>query len=297
MMLRRLGTTLSAVIAATTLAGTGVASAAVTHSPRDDTDYYLSLGDSLSVGFEPDANGVQHVTDRGFDHDLLPGLRLVDSLRGRDLQLVELGCPGESTVTMINGGICAYPSATSQLAAAVAFLGSHRGHVPLVTITIGANDLESCASATGIDATCVQQGLTAVVTNLPVIVSALRTADPGVSTRFIGLNEYDPFLASFLTGSAGQQLATESAAVVDQLNAQLAAGYRAAGFRVADVSSAFRTDDFTDQASLPGVGAVPVNVADVCELTFACTAPPVGPDIHPQDSGYRVIAGAVAAKL
>jgi lysophospholipase L1-like esterase len=294
---------LPVVVAVAGFLGAGVAAAAPasqheqgSHDQRS-TDYYLSLGDSLSVGFEPDANGVGRPTAGGFDNDLLPGLRLADLLRGRNLALRELGCPGETTTTMINGGVCTIPQAKSQLDAAVAFLTAHRGHVPLVTIAIGANDVENCASATGIDPTCVQQGLAAIQTNLTTILDALHKADEGTSTRFIGLNEYDPFLAAFLQGTAGQQLAVQSAAVVDQLNSVLAAGYTPEGVRVADVSSAYRTDDFTDQAMLPGVGMVPVNVANICELTFECTAAPVGPNIHPQDSGYRVLARAVAAAL
>jgi lysophospholipase L1-like esterase len=256
------------------------------HRP-DTAQYYVSLGDSLAVGFEPDSTGVERPTTHGFDHDLLALNRY------HHLRLTELGCPGETTATMIDGGGCSYPKAKSQLDAAVAFLKAHRGHVALVTVTIGANDVENCATAAGIDATCVQRGFAAIRTNLPNIVSALRQADPHSRTRFVGLNEYDPFLAAFLQGQQGQQLADQSAAVVDQLNGVLATAYTGARFRVADVSSAFRTDDFTDQATLPGVGQVPVNVANICAYTFECTPPPVGPNIHPQDSGYRVMAEAV----
>ena len=58
------------------------------------------------------------------------------------LELVKLGCPGETTTTMINGGICRYAGG-SQLKAAEAFLRAHRGRVLLVTIDIGANDPEA----------------------------------------------------------------------------------------------------------------------------------------------------------
>ena len=64
------------------------------------------------------------------------------------LKLVKLGCPGETTSTMINGGICHYDGG-SQLKAAVAFLHAHRGRVLLVTIDIGANDPEHCAGQQG----------------------------------------------------------------------------------------------------------------------------------------------------
>lgn len=277
--------------------GAGDAAASPNHGGDNDTDYYLSLGDSLAVGFQPDASGVGRPTDNGFDRDLLPGLQLIDAVRGRSLRLDELGCPGESTTTMINAGSCPYSNAASQLDAATTFLARHQGHVPLVTITIGANDVENCASATGIDLTCVQQGLAAIQANLPTIVGQLKKAAQGTDTKFVGLNEYDPFLAAYLQGTAGQELARESVTIVDRLNGLLADAYGAAGFETADVASAFQTDDFTDETTLPGAGQVPVNVANICALTFECTPAPVGPNIHPQDSGYDVMAKAVAAKL
>lgn len=297
MKLKRTWLALPAVVVAAVFSITGVATASSASQSPGSTDYYLSLGDSLSVGFQPDAHGVGRPTDHGFDHDLLPGLRLVSLLHGRNLNLAELGCPSETTTTMINGGICTYPHARSQLDAAITFLTQHRGHVPLVTISIGASDVEDCGSATGIDAACLQRGLADIQTNLTTIVTALKKADPGTNTRFIGLNEYDPFLAAFLQGAAGQQLAMQSVTVVDQLNKLLAAAYGQAGFRVADVASAYRIDDFADQTTLPGHGQVPVNVANLCKLTFECDPAPVGPNIHPRDSGYLTMAGAVAAKL
>jgi hypothetical protein len=48
------------------------------------------------------------------------------------------GAPGETAKTMIHGGTCRYVGG-SQLAAAVAFLRAHRGHMFLVTIDVGAN--------------------------------------------------------------------------------------------------------------------------------------------------------------
>ena len=43
---------------------------------------------------------------------------------------------------MRQGGVCSYPGAGSQLAAAVAFLRTHRGSVKYLTIDIGANDID-----------------------------------------------------------------------------------------------------------------------------------------------------------
>lgn len=286
-----------AAAAAAIVAMTGTASATPAASKTVPIDYYLSLGDSLSVGVQPGADGTVAPTRHGFDRDLLPGLRVGDRLRGRNLRLTELGCSGESTQTMIDGGICDYHGASSQMDAAVAFLAAHRGHVPLVTVTIGANDVDECVTATGIDLGCVQRGFAAIAQNLATITARLTAADPNAHTRFIGLNEYDPFLAVFLQGTAGQQEAAQSVGLVDQLNELLGASYQNAGFRVADVAGAFRTGDSTDQVTLSGVGTVPVNVANICRLTFECTPAPVGPNIHPTNAGYRVMAAAVLATL
>jgi lysophospholipase L1-like esterase len=257
------------------------------------TDYYLSIGDSLSIGVQPGADGVERPTDQGYDHDLLPGLQIADAVRGRSLRLTELGCSGETTTTMIHGGICAYPNASSQLAAATRFLAEHRGHVPLVTLAIGANDVDVCATLTGIDLNCVQQGLSTIMTNLTTIVTALKQADPGADTQWVGLNEYDPFLAAFLQGATGQQLAQQSLQLLAQLNQILAADYGPAGFRVADVAGAFRTTD-SNPVPLPGVGQVPQDVASICQLTYMCAPTPVGPNIHPNADGYQTMARAIA---
>src|SRR5262249_51637881 len=112
---------LASATAAALVLASGAAAAA---SPAP---IYLSLGDSLSVGFQPDAQGVGHPTTQGFDHDLAHGLRLT-----------ELGCPAETTTSMVNGGVCAYPGAKSQLDAAVNFLNAHRNQVALITVVIGA---------------------------------------------------------------------------------------------------------------------------------------------------------------
>ena len=84
--------------------------------------HYLSLGTSLSVGVQPDVTGANQVTEEGYAdqlHDIVaPGFR--------KLKLTKLGCPGETTETMINGGKCEYQEG-SQLAQAVEFLHAQQG--------------------------------------------------------------------------------------------------------------------------------------------------------------------------
>src|SRR5256885_11936251 len=112
-------------------------SAPARHKPP--ASYYLALGDSLAVGVQPDAAGTSVETRSGYADLLYATLR-----RSRPgLRLVKLGCPGETTATMMKGGICTYPGG-SQLAAAIRFLHAHRARVPLITIDIGANDPNSC---------------------------------------------------------------------------------------------------------------------------------------------------------
>ncbi|MDA8341260.1 MAG: hypothetical protein M0007_03415, partial [Actinomycetota bacterium] len=83
--------------------------------------YYLSLGDSLAQGVQPTATGQSVETDQGYANDLYDLYRFAYP----GLHLEKLGCPGETTETMVHGGICSYPEG-SQLAAAVAFLRTHR---------------------------------------------------------------------------------------------------------------------------------------------------------------------------
>ena len=66
-----------------------------------------------------------------------------------------------------------------------------------------------------------------------------------------------------------------------------------AGRIVLVMYTAFQTTNFTN---VPVVN-LPVNVVTVCSLTFACTPPPVGPNIHPNEIGYGLIAATFAQKI
>ena len=56
------------------------------------------------MGIQPDAAGTDVPTDQGYPDQLASML----DRRGQDLRLVKLGCSGETTVTLIDGGICTY---------------------------------------------------------------------------------------------------------------------------------------------------------------------------------------------
>jgi lysophospholipase L1-like esterase len=288
--MRRIATVvaLSAAVAitATAVGVPALAASLNTAHSRFATSYYLSLGDSLAQGVQPDAAGVSVETDQGYADQLYAALRRGDP----GLQLVKLGCPGETTGTMISGGICGY-SQGSQLAAAVSFLQAHPGQVPLITIDIGANDLNPCVVQTSLSAVaaCVEATLPKVVANLTQIMTQLRAA-AGSNVRIIGMTYYVPELAEWLTGPAGQDYAELTEQLAVTFNGLLSQVYEQFGGRIADVFRAFQSADFTDQVTLPGIGTVPRNVAIICQWTWECAPAPRGPNEHADVIGYRVIA-------
>ena len=250
--------------------------------------YYLALGDSLSQGVQPDAAGISVKTGQGYADQLYEMLRRSQPA----LQLVKLGCPSETTATMIHGGICHYPGG-SQLAAAVAFLSAHRGHVALVTIDIGANDPEDCGTSASLHAVtdCLGTDLPDVTGNLGTILSRLRAAaGPGV--RMVGMSYYLPALAEWRNGLTGQAVAWVSERLAAGYNDLLNRAYANSGVRVANVFGAFETSDFGNRMTVPGVGSVPRNVARICQWTWECTSSPRGPNQHANQAGYGVIARA-----
>jgi lysophospholipase L1-like esterase len=259
--------------------------------------YYLALGDSLSQGVQPATPplppgvslGQSIETSQGYADDLYA--RYAPSFGGR-LKLDKLGCPGETTTSMLTGAgsPCAYPQG-SQLAAALAFLRAHHGETGLITVDIGANDVDGCVTGGVISQACVAGGVAAIQHDLPLILGALRHAAGG-KVLIVGMNLYDPFLADYLTGAAGQAAASASVALAGQVNQLIAASDKAFGARTADVQDAFSTADFTDTATLAGAGTVPLNVARICTWTWMCAPSPVGPNIHANAAGYQVIAAA-----
>jgi lysophospholipase L1-like esterase len=259
--------------------------------------YYVALGDSLSQGVQPATPplpsgvtlGESIETGQGYADDLLAHYEA--AFHGT-LHVVKLGCPGETTTSMLTGtgSPCTYPQG-SQLAAALAFIKAHHGEVKLITIDIGANNVDGCVTGSTISESCVEAGFAAAEHDLPLILGALRQA-AGKHAVIAGMNLYDPFLADYLTGAAGQATATDSVTLAEELNQLLAAADQGVGARTADVQDAFSTADFSGTATLPGVGTVPLNVARICEWTWMCAPAPVGPNIHANAAGYQVIADA-----
>ena len=262
-------------------------------SAQNRPRYYLSLGDSLSVGVQPNRSDLERpfpfigvggfggaLTNEGYA-DQLAAIAREDIA---NLHLVKLGCNGESTSSMINGradiavpanagGLCNYRYG-SQLNEAVAFLASHPGDVAFVTISIGANDVIPC----GLDPSCLSTALATIQANMVTILARLRhAAGPGVPIA--GMNYFSPAIVVWFENPVLAQLIVN---LTVQSNNVLEAVYLSAGSPVADVETAFSTTDF----SLTPAG-VPLNVARVCQWTWMCTP---FQNAHPNEAGYGVIA-------
>jgi lysophospholipase L1-like esterase len=243
--------------------------------------YYVALGDSLAAGYASPSG-------QGYVNDLLADLLKTSP----DLQLVDLGCSGETTTSFIEDDFCGYP-AGSQLAAATAFLAAHRGSVALVTIDIGGNDYLGCLDADppSYNAKCIQTTGELVKTNLTLIMSQLHAA-AGSSVPFLGMNYFDPFLDYWPDGSTGRTVAKESVPVVGTVNSLLSSVYTAAQAPVADVEGAFETTDLHTKVKT-SFGLVPVAVDNTCMwLDYTCAKGQGGFGDDTVAAGSAVIAGA-----
>ena len=285
----------AAMLAAVTAATPAIAKPA--HSGKSaPARYYLALGDSLSVGYQPNAQGVGHETNQGYSNQLYAALRK----RIPALKLVELGCPGDTTGSMLTGkGNAAATklyhcdhAGGSQLKAAERFLSSHhrKGEVALVTLDIGANDVDGC-TAPGVDLeTCFAAGAKAIKTDTPKILKGIRAA-AAKGIPLDAMNLYDPVLASYLDPSSPYNgLAEVSTSLLRQLNSEIQQADDAGHFKTADVAGAFQSYNTTPIA-FDGQ-QVPTNVVRICQLTWECAPAPQGPNIHANQAGYGVIAGA-----
>jgi lysophospholipase L1-like esterase len=244
---------------------------------------YLALGDSLAFGYSqakfnslyPDENPAAY--DTGYVDDFAKVLKLFKP----GLQVVNDGCPGETTESFIKGP-CEYqlgfplhhpysggPS-SSQLSDALAYLNAHPGRVGPITLDIGANDALGLIEGTcKLEPACIASGAPAVFAhigaNLGAILGQLRAAAPHAQIVVLGL--YNPFGATIAGGD-------ELTAALNEVEAGVAAGV---GARFADPLPVFNP---------PG----PLEAPTICLLTNMCT-PLV--DIHPTDLGYAVLAGLI----
>lgn len=268
-------------------------SSAKKHKPSPQ--YYVSLGDSYASGYQPVGGNNGH----GFAYQVGGFARA----RGYRLKLVNFGCGGATTASLIKQKGCAklalgpgapaYPRST-QIAAAESFIRANRRNVKLITVSISGNDVTKCAKVPLAEVgKCVSDALTGIKANLSKALRGLRRA-AGNSTRIVGITYPDVILGGWVR-PGGKALAEPSVTVFKTLiNPALKKQYEAVGARFVDVTAATGAyTPLTRTTTLAPYGVIPVAVADVCRLTWYCERG----DIHARTSGYRVIARLVAAEL
>ncbi len=261
------------------------------HAGGVDPTYYLALGDSLAAGFQPNgasaAHGYVDVLARRVRKDAIP-----------DLAVRNVGCPGETSRSLITGdrSPCSYP-AGSQLDAAVAFLEAHPGDVAFVTIDVGVNDLiDRCLQRSGlIERSCARDLEPRLTDRVGQIVDALSAA-AGPDVPIVGMTYYNPFLGLWGLVPGGRALAHADQRAWAVFDEGLALAYGDAGAAVADVARRFRIDDFDDTVVVAGRGRIPVNVALACRWTWFCSERYAG-DPHANRTGYRRIAHTFEREL
>jgi lysophospholipase L1-like esterase len=233
--------------------------------------HYLALGDSLAFGVQPNGDFTH-----GYVNDLF---QILQNEGTKDV--TNLGCPDETSTTFINGG-CPFapPGTPAQLATAVAFLRTHAGKVSPVTLDIGSNDVlqnitftpSGCTVNTSqfnADLARLDSNLTGTI--LPALLAAL-TVKGRVTGSIVMMTYYDPF----------QNICPASLPFTQILDQHLATDVSGFGI-IVDVFGAFG-------------GATTPNL-NICTYTWMCTPPPLGPNIHPTDQGYSVIADTFAAAI
>ena len=291
-------TTASTTTSASTTAASPTGATFPSASAAPGMQYYVSLGDSYAAGYQGTARGTGRTTTNGFAYQVVTKAKA----KGYDYRLVNFGCSGATTQSMLSTAGCrreltgpgAPQYSTTQTAAAVSFMKAHRGHIALVTVSIGGNDVIPCGERS--DAlSCLTTSIAKARTNLNSILRQVRAA-AGSATRIVGTTYPDVLLGNLLSTDANlRSLASLSVTAFKSLiNPQLQQAYEADGGRFVDVTAAFGSyGSLSQTTSLPPYGTIPVPAAKICTLTFFCAYQ----DIHPRTSGYGIIANLVTATL
>lgn len=262
---------------------------------------YVSVGDSYAAGYQPAGRGRGATTGNGYSDQTVT----LAKGKGYDLTLANFGCSGATTTSALTAPGCAErnravgaPAYTEpQVAAAVAYLKTHRNEVGLVTVALGGNDITPCAdsSTTSAATTCVATALSKITANITTTVTQLRAA-AGPATRIVGITYPDVFLGEALSDDAAQQQFANLSVFAFRtlINPALKDAYAKGGASFADVTAATGAyTPLTQTTGVPQYGTIPVAVAKICQLTYFCQFR----DIHPRTSGHQIIAGLIVKAL
>jgi lysophospholipase L1-like esterase len=274
---------------------------------------YLALGDSLAYGyhaaqFKSELESKGYVEPSTFDEGYVNDFGAALKLANPKLQIIDDGCPGETSETFIDGsgipGYCAggptgtpfpyaflhhsYSPYTSQLSDALAILKENPNISP-ITLDIGANDvLQYLESKCGFPATftCTPAAIEAefghIAANVYSILTQLHAAAPKAQIVLIGLyNPYPTVLPApggdKTTGALNTVLASVAASVPD---------------------ASFANPEPPFNPSLITGAPETTDLPTICAFTAMCpggTFNPTSPnaDIHPTTLGYAVMAGVL----
>ncbi len=274
-----------------------VGPSAVSQAAGASRPYYLSLGDSYSIGYQPGIGGTSGYT--GYVAGKL------------NLKPENFGCGGATTSSLIGSKGCGDPASQdavhytgiTQERAVLNFIAAHKGAVHLVTISIGGNDFDGCTTVT-----CVKSAMPSMGTGVKSLVGSIEKALAGASdtgARIIGLTYPDVDLGLYVypddpPTSAAVSLAKSSILAFDDLiNPTLKKSYLSvSGTSFVDVTSApymkaTRGDDTSLSLTehVAPYGTVPVAVGEVCQLTYFCSQG----NIHANTTGYDFIGSLVVA--
>ena len=232
--------------------------------------------------------------------------------RGYDFTLVNFGCGGATTTSMLDPtpaqrstgcapaalmpGAANYPG-ESQMQAALAFIRAHKTHIGLVTISIGGNNIDGCIADPATAVACVVKAMPLATANLTKMVKQLRAAG-GRRLRIVGSTYPDVALGTWVRqdifGPNAPNLAASSiTSFATVINPGLEKAYATVGATFINVTAATGAFGPFVTTTIPTYGTVPVPVAKVCELTYFCK----DLNIHMQPAGYAIIARLEAATL
>ena len=255
------GAAISLLALGSVLALAGTAASLGKKGPQS---YYLALGDSIAYGYQPGKGGRPGSFDTGYVDPFAARLRKLSP----KLEVVNYGCPGESSVTFTRGGCPSLregpklhaPFRGAQLKAALSFLRAHKGQVSPITLTLWGNDLAPL-SAKGKGA---PKAIASFASRLDSILEQLRSAAP--TADIIVTGAWNPEVDKF----------KKPEPLYRSLDAAIARTSAASRARVAKMYAVFNP---------------PRNIRRVCVLSYICS---MG-DPHPNDAGYRAMADAFFA--
>jgi lysophospholipase L1-like esterase len=288
-----LGLTGSIVGALLLLPGT---TAGAAPSTKSTPSYYVSIGDSYSIGYQPDPTLSLKL---GYTRDVVAA----EKKRGTPLTLVNFGCGGATTGSLLTTAGCVDPapptlggvpySTVPQATAATRFITAHRGHIALITVSIGGNDVTMCASAPS-PVSCVAGVVPTVAANVTTLLKAVRAA-AGKKVTIVGLTYPDVILGAWVHPPVSTSLAMLSVVAFKAvINPTLKQAYQANGGTFVDVTTATGAyTPLTKTQIFPPYGRIPVAVAHVCTYTWYCSEA----NIHPHTVGYELIAKLIVAAL